>query len=447
MARRSPNKKPSRIPPPEGDALLHRLEDALSEAELRRVLACALLVLNDTARKQLLARLEPETAAALAPVLNPPAKSARGTRPAAPAAGKGKLRQEWDRLWEQWAAVVEATCDEKGKYVQQEAHWEPPYLDTSAITDDLDALASKMRPLIPRVIAEHIAPEFSFALDELDDELYAGLPDWIEPGGGEPCVLGPEATSCVLEWQWTVALRDGRDAPAFLDDVRDLENRLENVELSDQAIKKFVLGLSDEHLRGALASITRQRASARWSEAFTRAYGCWAEILRDLSKRWNPALHVETSRANIAQDWTLALPLVQNAVKRKAFAEAATLIDEALRSRLRLDKTARWEPCEQLLVHREHTYYGNDQNAKLTNSAPPLAADRPGAGRGGPRRGARAPDHRAPRARDWRRDARGLPRRPAGVPDGARGALRRLAQVDRGADAPDRARRPASGVR
>ena len=331
------------------------------------MLASALLLLDDAARERLFARVGPETAAALGPVLAPPPKSARSPKRAIRVASKGKLGQEWDRLWEEWAAVIEESGEEEGKYLQQDDHWEPPYLDPSSISTDLEAIASRMRALIPRVIAEGIALELSFAtaFEEMNDALYAGLPDWIEPGGDEPCCLGPEATACLLEWEWAKAQCEGRDAPAFLDDVRDLETRLDNVGLDDNAMTTFVLGLSDEHLRSALASMVRQRSSKRWADAFARAHGCWAEILRALSQRWNPALHAEVSRANIAQDWTLALPLVKNAVKRKAFAEAATLIDEAMRSRLRHDQVARWEPREELLGQREHAYYGDEPSAKL----------------------------------------------------------------------------------
>jgi hypothetical protein len=169
----------------------------------------------------------------------------------------------------------------------------------------------------------------------------------------------------LLEWEWTLAQRDHGDASAFLDDIRDLEIRSTNVGFDYPSIKKFILGLSEQHLRVVLESMTRQRSSKRWTDAFTGAYGCWAEILRELSKRWNPTLYAETSRANISQDWTLALPLVQGAVKRKAFDEASTLIEEALRSLLRLDQNKRWDCREQLLIHRGLSYYGEDQNTKL----------------------------------------------------------------------------------
>jgi hypothetical protein len=351
----------------EEDSLLRRLEEALSEEEIRRVVASSLLVLDDASRKRLLARIAPETAAALIPALDPPRKPARSQKAAMSAAGKGKLRQEWDRLWQEWTRIVDESGAETGDYVHQDADWEPPYIDTYSIGLDLDAVAAKMRSLIPRVIAEGIDPGFSFAqaIREMDEGLYAGQPDWVVEGIGEDCCLGPKATTCLLEWEWKAAQGKGRDAAAFLDEIRDLQTGLQKVGLDGQAIKTFVRGLSHGQRQSLLASLERQRLSPRWAEAFTRAYGCWAEILRDLSKRWKPELHVEISRANIAQDWTLALPLVEDAVKRKAFAEAIDIIDEALRSRLRLDGTERWNPCKELLVEREVWHHGDEQSTKL----------------------------------------------------------------------------------
>ncbi len=357
--------KPSAVPPEE-EALLARLEASLSDGELRRVLAGALLELDDGRRARLIARLGADTGAALGPALKPPPRGKRRTRSAAPVAGKAKTRQEWDRLWKEWNAVVAEAGHEHGKYVLQEADWEPPYLDTGSLATDLDAVAARMRPLIGRMIADRIAPEFSFseAIEALDDDLGAGLPDGIEPDGGEPCGLGPAATSSLLEWEWTVARRDGRDATAFFDDIRDLEARLEHVALDQPTVEEFVLGLPDEHLRALLESMTRQRSTKRWADAFTRARGCWAEILRALSRRWSPALYAETSRANIAQDWTLALPLVKGAVKRRAFDEACTIIDEAVRSFLRLDESERWDPRKELLIQRARLFCGEDEGTR-----------------------------------------------------------------------------------
>ena len=101
---------------PEEDSLLRRLDEALSEEEIRRMVASSLLVLDDASRKRLLARSQ---------------------KAAVPAAGKGKLRQEWDRLWQEWNRIIDESGAEHGDYVHQDADWEPPYIDTYSIGLDL----------------------------------------------------------------------------------------------------------------------------------------------------------------------------------------------------------------------------------------------------------------------------------------------------------------------
>ena len=137
MSRRPSGSKSSAVPPQE-DALLERLGKALSDEEIRHVLGSALLALDDTSRKRLCARLAPETSAALVPVLDPPPSNARGSKTPVVVAGKGKFRQEWDRLWAEWEEVVAESGDEEGKYVQQDHDWEAPYSDPSSISEDLD---------------------------------------------------------------------------------------------------------------------------------------------------------------------------------------------------------------------------------------------------------------------------------------------------------------------
>jgi hypothetical protein len=349
------------------EALQARLEAALSERELRRVLAAALVDLDDGARARLVARVGADTGAALGLALKAPPRGGRRARAAIPPAGKGKALQEWERLWGEWDAVVLDTGHEGGAYILREADWEPPYLDASALAADLDAVAVRMLPLVGRVVRDRIAPDSSLAdaLGTLDDDLGAGLPDGIDPDECEPCALGPAATSCLLEWEWAVAKRDARGAPAFLDDIRDLESRLRYVGLDQAAVRKFVLGLPDAELRALLESMTRQRSTTRWAEAFTQARGGWAEILRALSRRWSPALHAEVSRAAIAEEWTLALPLVEDAVKRGGLSDARGLIDEAVRSLLRLDESGGWDPRRELLVRRVQLSGGESEDAKI----------------------------------------------------------------------------------
>jgi hypothetical protein len=80
--------------------------------------------------------------------------------------------------------VLPRRGDEEGKYVVQDHHWEPPYLDKSAYTKDLEPIAARMSNLIPPVFDRNLALDFSFAdaLKTAAEEAW-GLTEWIEDSG------------------------------------------------------------------------------------------------------------------------------------------------------------------------------------------------------------------------------------------------------------------------
>lgn len=153
------------------------LEAVLSTEEVRLATAAAFLALDEAGRQRLLEQLPTETAEALRPVLNGVFGSEPGRLP--PPAGRAKIRQDWQRLWSEWAGCIDESSYEEGRYVRQEHDWEPPYLDQSAVTDDLEAIARRMRSLMPRVWAEGLDPERSFIgeVRQAADGIGAGLPN------------------------------------------------------------------------------------------------------------------------------------------------------------------------------------------------------------------------------------------------------------------------------
>ncbi len=82
-------------------ALLDLLSHGLSEEEIKRVLACALLALDERGRDRLFGRLGAETGPTLRRPLASRATS-RTTTPPAP--GSAKIREEWDKAWSAWEA-------------------------------------------------------------------------------------------------------------------------------------------------------------------------------------------------------------------------------------------------------------------------------------------------------------------------------------------------------
>jgi hypothetical protein len=218
------------------DHLRQRLHEALSDDELEALLPAALLALDAAGRQRLLDGLEAPTREALTLALSPPSKAASPVR-----AGQRKVEQEWLKLWARWDEIVAASGDENGRYVEQDHEWDTPYADRQSAADDLDAVAARFRALMPAVIAADLAPDLRFTeiVEDLDDELGAGLPDWISSPDGEDYHLGSETTRLFLEWDWAMESASGVSPKAFHDAWLEVEGRLVQVRLDAATVEGF----------------------------------------------------------------------------------------------------------------------------------------------------------------------------------------------------------------
>jgi hypothetical protein len=343
-------------------ALFEMLSHGLSEDEIQRVVACALLALDEGGRDRFVARLGSETGGTLRRLL-----ASRGERRATarPSPGAAKVRQEWEKAWGEWEACVAESQDEHGNYVIREHHWEEPYLDGASLAEDLEPIAARMRTILERVMDEGLDPDFGFltAIEEMDAEIGSGLPDWMDPSSGDRCPLGPEVTGCLLEWEWRACQRDGRSAFALADAIRKLEASARIVSLDCDTVAKFIRELSDTDQQAILQGIIAHRAASHWAEILDTAHSGWFTIQQELARRWDPALFEETSRKNIAQNWELALPLVADLLSRKSLDQARPLVEEAVRALLRLKTGETWDPRQTLLIAHPALRHWSDQHA------------------------------------------------------------------------------------
>jgi hypothetical protein len=346
----------------EEERLLELLAHGLSEDEIRRVVACAVLALDEGGRERLLARLGEETGGTLRRLLGSHGRSGAKARPSP---GGAKIRQAWETAWGDWEACVAESGDEDGRYVVREHHWEEPYLDASSLAEDLEPIAAQMRAMLERVMDEGLAPAFSFlaAIEEMDAEIGSGLPEWMDPSSGDGCSLGPEVSGCLLEWEWRARRRDGHSAFELAEAIRKLEASARIVSLDDDTVARFILALGDEDQKTLLNGIAAHRSASHWAAVLGEAHSGWFKIHQKLARRWDPTLFAETSRQNIAQDWALALPLVEDLIRRKAFDQAPPLITEAVRALLRLETGEAWDPRATLLICHPALRHWNDRHA------------------------------------------------------------------------------------
>jgi hypothetical protein len=270
-------------------ALLDLLTHGLSEDEIRRVVACALLALDEPGRDRLVARLGDETGGTLRRLLV--SLGQRETK-ARPSPGAAKIRQEWEKAWSEWETCVVESQDEDGRYVIREHHWEEPYLDGSSLAEDLEPIATRMRMILGRVMDEGLDPDFSFltTIEDLDAGIGSGLPDWMDPSSGDGCPVGPEVTRCLLEWEWRASRRNGCSAFELADTIRKLEASARIVSLDDGTITRFIVGLGDADQKAVLEGIVAHRSQSHWAEVLGAAHSGWFKIHQELARRWDPAL-------------------------------------------------------------------------------------------------------------------------------------------------------------
>jgi len=337
------------------------LEAVLSTEEVRRATAAAFLALDEAGRQRLLEQLPVETAEALRPVLNGVGGSKRSRPPIA--AGRAKVRQDWQQLWNEWNESINESGYEEGRYVHQEHDWEPPYLDRSALIDDLEGIAKRMRSLMSRVWTEGLDPKRSFIgeVREAANEIGAGLPEWFD---GERSDFGPEVTRCLLDWEMRVAQREGLGPFEFVVRIRTLENSLRGAGIDGESVLAFVKAMPQEEQRAVYEGMRAVRQTALWSEALANPNSDWFRLRQRLARKWDRAGFAESCRSHIEQDWTLALPLISGHVRKNEYSKALELVDEAMRSLLRLEPEERWVPTQELLVSRRPFGFSRGSDAQ-----------------------------------------------------------------------------------
>ena len=347
------------LKPSEEKRLLEGLSAALSAEEVRAVLAAAVLALDAAGRERLYGRLGEETRGVLRALLE---RGSTSQRTPALAASSEKIRERWTKLWADWSAVVEEASSEDGRYVIQEHHWEPPYLDISGLARDLEPIAAEMRKLLPKAIDLGLEPGLGAAevLEHLDDEVGADLPEWMDVPE-EDCDLGPEVTRCILEWERLSSPRKPGSAFALVDRIRQAEAAAKVFGLDGETITRFVLGLGEPEQREALAGIKAHRADEHWAAELESAYSTWFQVRHALAERWEPDLFEQISRRHIAGNWTLAPPLVSSLLRRRRYEEALPVVETAMASYLGLGEGERWDPRLSLLASAHRFSY--EQNA------------------------------------------------------------------------------------
>lgn len=259
-------------------ALLAGLEGTFTEAELRQILAGALLGMDRAAQGRLCAQLG-ATGATLAPLLGL-APAARSQAPSA--VSPQRLEQDWQALWKEWDRIIKATDDPEGPYLQNEISYNNLDLADDKLVADLDKVATKLLPLLPLHLASPGPKPFDLAR-KVSSSLGKIAPSHVDyiilPEDGVS--LGAATTKMVLAWLWQ---SDPEQKPAaklarlgkFLEALFEGEPCFV---LDEATLTSFLEGLGAKEHKEMTQWLEKNREKEPWQQAFDEEWGPCAPIV------------------------------------------------------------------------------------------------------------------------------------------------------------------------
>lgn len=349
-------------------SLGEKLLAALTHSEIKRLLD-ALWAESSGQWGGAIAHLSPDTQAIVRQLIEQPLPEDRSKLDQAAPVSIAKLSQTWGELWQAWFALVAVASEENGRYIEQEASWEPPYFDDCAFAEDLDAVAAKMRSHLPAAFEHGLSPENGFtpALIEAEAEIAAGIPEWMEIVDG--IGLGEQLTHCLLIWEWLTMQAQGQDGFQFAQRVREIETGFSLISLNDNELIGFLGELPEADQRCLMAGLTKHKDTSLWKAVLGNTHSNWYQYYMEKVNESSPREYLNNLRGTISQKWNNGLPVIEDLLANEDYIEGGTVIRETLASMLKSScQSQHWAPETSLLVTLVGGYYyeqGFFENEKM----------------------------------------------------------------------------------
>lgn len=341
------------------------LFNALTQQEIVQLIDALLTVLSPELQEQAIAQLSPDTQQTVKQILAQFHTVEQPQVTTTQTVSLAKQAQTWSELWQDWDAIVWEASQEEGKYITQEAHWEPPYFDTTTFSEDLESVADKMLPLLQTAFEHEFTPDRGFVSPLLtaESEISRGLPDWMEITEGLD--LRRCLTICVLKWEWLNAQQEGHDAFHFVQRIRQSELEFWQLELDSNAVLDFFTQLSEADQQCILTGLTANRETLIWKSTLDNAHSHWHHLYLHLVEQFAPDRYLDNLRETIPQQWENGLPIIEALLAQQNHAESLVVIEETFKALLKSNRRdTAWTPEASLLVATSGFYYeGEQENA------------------------------------------------------------------------------------
>lgn len=348
------------------DHLSMNLLNALTQQEIAQLIEVLFGVLSPELQAQAIAQLSPDTQQTVQQILAPPSTVQPTQVSVTQTTSLAKQAQTWSELWQDWQAIVEEAGDEAGRYIVQEAHWEPPYFDATTFSEDLEKIAAQMQPLLLTAFEHQFTPNrgFATALLAAESAVSNGLEDWMELTDG--LCLEHHLTHCLLQWELLTAQQQGQNVFQFAQRLRECELQFQEIELDSDTVLDFFTQWPEAENRCILAGLTAVREASFWQRTLGDIHSHWHHLYLYLIEQYEPDRYLENLRKTIPQQWQNGLPIIEAALNQQNYTESLTVIQETLSVLLKSKRgEANWVPEAALLIAVLGFYYeGERENVR-----------------------------------------------------------------------------------
>lgn len=341
-----------------------RLLNALTQRELTQLLDALFSVLSPQLQEEAIAQLPEDTQQTVRQILVPLSIAGSPEASASQTVSLAKQAQIWSELWQVWDDIVSEASEEGGKYVIQEAEWEPPYFDATTFSEDLERVAAQMHSLLQTAFEHEFAPDYGFVsvLLEAESSISEGLEDWMEITDG--LYLEHHLTYCLLQWEWLVAREQEQDAFQFAYHIRECELQFQEIELDSDALFNFFTDLTEVDQRCILTGLTSDRESSFWQRTLGDTNSHWHQLYLHLIEQYAPDRYLDNLRKTISQQWENGLPIIEALLAEQNYSESLTVIQETIYSLLKSTQgNENWTPEATLLMATSGFYYEGEQTS------------------------------------------------------------------------------------
>jgi hypothetical protein len=176
-----------------------------------------------------------------------------------------------------------------------------------------------------------------------------GFDDWMEITDG--LYLEDQLTYCVFQWEWLTVQKRRQNAFELVQRIRQCEQQFQQIAFDDDVVLDFLTQLPESDQQHILAGLTADKETSHWKEVLSDTASPWHQLYLDLVEQYAPELYLDNLRATIPQQWQNGLLIIEALLVEQNYAESLVVIEETLKSLLKLDQEGNaWTPETSLLI-------------------------------------------------------------------------------------------------